>query len=98
MYKSIQQLNEVGIKIIEKISKSFLSDGTKTIGYLVIELDKPVQEFQRNIIQEILEMIDEMYVNDKKKTKTHYIEHRNDPNTILTTCGAVNYKRTYFEC
>jgi hypothetical protein len=43
-------------------------------------------------------MIDEMYVNDKKRKKTHYIEHRNDPNTILTTCGAVNYKRTYFEC
>jgi hypothetical protein len=98
MYKSILQLNEIGIKSIEKIIKSFLSDGTKTIGDLVTELDKPIQEFQRNIIKEILEMIDEIYVNDKKRKETHYIEHRNEPNTILTTCGEVNYQRTYFEC
>lgn len=98
MYKSILQFNENGIKSIEKITKSFLGDGKKTIGDLVMDLDKPIQELQRNIIQEILEMIDDIYVNDKKRKETHYIERRNDSNTILTTCGEVEYKRTYFEC
>jgi len=44
MYKSILQFNENGIKSIEKITKNFLSDGAKTLGDLVMELDKPIQE------------------------------------------------------
>jgi hypothetical protein len=98
MYKSILQFNENGIKSIEKITKSFISDGTKMIGDLVMELDRPIQELQRNIIQDILESIDEIYLKDKKRKETHYVERRSDPNTILTTCGEVNYTRTYFKC
>lgn len=97
MYKSILQFNGNGIKSIEKITKSFLEYGNKTIGGLVMELDKPIQELQRGIIKEILEMIDEIYVNDKKQKETYYIERRNDSNTILSTYGEVDYQRTYFK-
>ncbi len=64
MYKSILQFNEKGSKSIEKITKNFLSDGTKSIGDLVMELDKPLQELQRSIIKETLEAIDD--ISDKK--------------------------------
>ncbi len=62
-----------------------------------MELDKPLQELQRSIIKETLEAIDDIYVNDKKRQETYHIERRNEPNTILTTCGDVTYKRTYFK-
>ena len=56
MYKSILQFNEKGSISIEKI--------TKTIGDLVMELDKPLQELQRSIIKETLAAIDD--ISDKK--------------------------------
>ncbi len=31
-----------------------------------MEIEKPLQELQRNIIKEMLEAIDKIYVNDKK--------------------------------
>ncbi len=62
-----------------------------------MELDKPLQELQRSIIKETLEAIDDIYVNDKKRQETYHIERRNEPNTILTTCGDVAYERTYFK-
>jgi flagellar biosynthesis chaperone FliJ len=96
MYNSIQEFNKNGSKIIEKIIKDFLVDGDKSLGDLVMELEKPLQELQRNIIKETIEEIDKAYIEDKNREDKYHIVKRNKKNSILTTCGTVKYERTYF--
>jgi len=97
MYNSIQEFNKNGSKMIEKIIKNFLMDEDKSLGDLVMELEKPLQKLQRNIIKETIEEIDKAYIEDKSRKDKYYIERSNEKNSILTTCGEVYYKRTYFE-
>ncbi len=61
MHNSIQQFMNKGIQNIEKIIKSFTNDETMDIDELVLELNKPLQELQRNLIKETIEEIDEVY-------------------------------------
>ncbi|WP_066507747.1 ISLre2 family transposase [Abyssisolibacter fermentans] len=96
MYDSILHFNEFGVKILEKIIKTFIEDKTQTIGDLVNMLNKPLQELQCNIISEVLELIDEIYRNDISRKKNWSII-RKDSNSFMTTCGEVKYKRTYFK-
>ena len=63
MYKSIQHFNEFGVKKIEKVVESFITDESMDIGDLVISLDKPLRELQRAIIKETLEEIDKVYIS-----------------------------------
>lgn len=97
MYNSILHFNEFGVKKIEKVIKNFIGDGNKTIGDLVMELNKPMQELLCEIVKETIEEIDEAYRQDEERKKKYYIERKGDENTILTTCGEVNYQRTYFQ-
>ncbi|MFO7888594.1 MAG: ISLre2 family transposase [Eubacteriales bacterium] len=97
MYNSILKFNEIGREKIEKIIKNFVMDEDKSLGDLVMELEKPLQELQRDIIKEVIEEIDKAYRENKSKRKKYNIERRNEKNSVLTTCGSVKYERTYFE-
>jgi len=97
MYNSIQQFNEFGVKEIEKVIKNFMENKDRNLGDLVLGLEKPLQELQRQIIKEMIEEIDEVYRRDKDRKKKYNIERNGDKNTILTTCGLVSYQRTYFK-
>lgn len=97
MYNSILHFNKYGVKEIEKVIKNFMMDESKNIGDLVIELKKPLQELQREIIKETIENIDEIYRRDEDRKKNYFIERNKDENSILTTCGDVRYQRTYFK-
>lgn len=97
MYNSILHFAEHGVVKIEKIIKNFMEDSSKDIGDFVMTLDKPLQELQRAIIKETIEEIDDIYRRDQIRKKKYYIERSKDINTILTTCGEVTYKRTYFK-
>ena len=97
MYNSILHFNEFGIKKIEKVIKDFMDNNNRDLGDLVMELEKPMQELQREIIKETIEAVDEIYRNDQDRKKDYHIERREEKNTILTTCGEVIYQRTYFK-
>lgn len=97
MYNSILHFNEFGIKKIEKAIKDFMENKDRDLGDLVVELEKPMQELQREIIKETIEAVDEIYRNDQGRKKDYHIERREEKNTILTTCGEVIYQRTYFK-
>jgi hypothetical protein len=84
-------------KNIEEIIKNFMGDGTKNLGELVMELDKPIHELQRNIIEEVIEELDAAFRNDKIRKKNYYVVKKEEPNRVLTTCGEIYYKRTYFQ-
>ncbi|MFO7888596.1 MAG: hypothetical protein R6U59_09775 [Eubacteriales bacterium] len=71
MYNSILKFNEIGREKIEKIIKNFVMDEEKSLGDLVMELEKPLQELQRDIIKEVIEEIDKAYRENKSKRKKY---------------------------
>lgn len=97
MHNSIQQFMDQGIQNIEKIVKSFMSDEKMDIGELVLELNKPLQELQRDIIRETIEEIDEVYRTSSYRKDRYVIERSNEENSFTSTCGVITYKRTYFK-
>jgi len=97
MHNSIQQFMEFGIKRVEKIIEQFMNEEEMNIGEFVLELGKPLQELQREIIAETIESVDEVYRNSSYRTERYVIERTNDLNTFMSTCGEISYKRTYFK-
>lgn len=97
MNNSIQQFMENGVKNLEKIIKSFISDENMDIGELVLKLNKPLQELQRDIVKETIEEIDQVYRNSVYRKKKYVIERSKDTNTFMSTCGEITYNRTYFK-
>lgn len=97
MHNSIQQFMDKGIKNIEKVVKSFMSNEKMDIGELVLELNKPLQELQRDIIKETIEEIDEVYRTSGYRKDRYVIERSNDENSFTSTCGLITYNRTYFK-
>ena len=97
MQTSIQQFIEFGIKKVEKVIESFMNDEEMNMGEFVLELGKPLQELQRELIAETIEGIDEAYRNSSYRKERYVIERSNDYNTFMSTCGEISYKRTYFK-
>lgn len=97
MNNSIQQFMDKGIHNIENIIKKFMTNEGMDLGELVLELNKPLQELQRNIIKETIEEIDEIYRNSVYRKTRYVIERSNDTNSFMSTCGEIKYNRTYFK-
>ena len=97
MNNSIQQFMEKGVKNIELIIKNFINDGNIDIGEFILELNKPLQELQRNIVKETIEDVDKVYRKSPYRKKRYVIERSNDINSFISTCGKIVYKRTYFK-
>lgn len=96
MYNSILHFGENETKIMEKIMMDYISDESKNLGELVIDLEKSVHKLVRDMIQEMLEDLNEIYRKSQERKKNYYIEKKDEKNTILTSCGEVTYTRTYF--
>jgi hypothetical protein len=88
---------EQGIVNIEKIVKSFTSNEKMDIGELILELNKPLQELQRNLVKETIESIDEVYRDSSYRKNNYVIERSRDENSFTSTCGLITYRRTYFK-
>ena len=97
MHNSIQQFMEFGVKKLEKVIESFINDKEMNIGEFVLELGKPLQELQCEIIAETIESIDETYRNSIYRTDRYVIERSKVSNSFISTCGEIKYSRTYFE-
>lgn len=97
MYNSILHFAENETKIMEKIMRNYITDESKNLGELVMELEKSTHKLIRGMIREMLEDINEIYRQSQERKKDYYIEKKEDKNTILTSCGEVSYTRTYFE-
>lgn len=88
---------EFGVRKLEKVIESFMEDEQMNIGELVTRLGKPLQELQREIIAETIEMIDETYRDSTYRTDKYVIDRSGVPNSFTSTCGEIKYHRTYFE-
>lgn len=97
MHNSIQQFVELGVKKIEKVIENFITDKEMNIGELVLELGKPLQELQRELVAETIESVDEVYRNSTYRTGKYVIERTGDENSFISTCGEIKYRRTYFK-
>ncbi len=80
MCNSIQQFMDRGIQHIEKILKYFTDNEKMDIGELILELNKPLQELQRDLIKETIESIDEVYRSSSYKKNRYVIERSRDEN------------------
>lgn len=96
MYNSILHFAENETKIMEKIMRDYISDESKNLGELVMDLEKSVHKLVRDMIQEMLEDLNEIYRQSQERKKNYYVEKKDEKNTILTSCGEVSYTRTYF--
>ncbi len=95
MYNSIQQFNEFGLRKIEKVIETFVSE-KKDIADLVLGLQESLYELGRSIVSEVLEDMDEHIRNSAERKKRYEIV-RKDPSTLLTSFGTIAYSRTYFK-
>lgn len=96
MYNSIQHFNEFGVEKLEKVLINFIEEEEKDIGSLVESVGEQLKKLQQDIISETLETIDDLYRNDAERKKKWSIVRSNDPNSFMSTCGEINYKRTYY--
>jgi len=97
MNNSIQQFMEFGVRKLEKVIENFMNDEQMNIGEFVVELGKPLQELQREIIAETIESIDETYRTSAYRADKYVIDRSDVANTFMSTCGEVKYHRTYFK-
>lgn len=97
MYNSILHFAENETKIMEKIMRNYIFDESKNLGELVMDLEKSVHKLVRDMIQEMLEDLNEIYRKSEERKKNYYVEKKEEKNTILTSCGEVSYNRTYFK-
>ena len=56
MYNSIQHFNEFGLKKVEKVIETFMTE-KKDLADLIFGLQESLFELGRNIVAEVLEMI-----------------------------------------
>jgi len=95
MYNSIQHFNEFGLRKIEKVIETFVTE-KKDLADLVPDLQETLFELGRNIVAEVLEDMDD-YIRNSADRKKRYEIIRKDPSTLLTSFGLVAYSRTYFK-
>lgn len=95
MYNSIQHFNEFGLRKIEKVIETFVTE-KKDLADLVLDLQETLFELGRNIVAEVLEDMDD-YIRNSADRKKRYEIVRKDPSTLLTSFGLVAYSRTYFK-
>jgi hypothetical protein len=97
MYNSIQHFNQFGLKIIEKVIKTFIEQENHDIADLVIGLQKPLQELQCMLISETIEDLDEQLRESSERKEKWSIVRSDDCNKFMATCGEIKYQRTYFK-
>ena len=96
MLTSIQDFLENGTKTIEKIINDFGEQENANIADLIIELDKPIQELQRKIVEETIEDYDDLIRKSITRKEKWSIIRSGDKGSFMSTCGEIVYSKTYY--
>jgi hypothetical protein len=70
---------------------------TMDMGSLVTSVKEKTDELGRKIIRSVIEILDQSLVESENRKKDWNIQRRNQPKTIATLLGPIQYKRTYFK-
>ena len=91
---SIQIFTEKGIRRLYEIQNKFLENPTDFYG-LTKGLEEELTKLGLGIIRDVLELMDEK-LRESPERKAGYEIVKKDRRTIVTSLGAVSYRRTYF--
>lgn len=95
MIKSIQQFQEKGVTILEKVLVDYSADMTQ-IAEMVYGVRDSMLDLGRSIIAEELETYDEWLRNSARRKQEWQIVRR-DETSLLTCIGSVTYHKTLFK-
>ena len=70
---------------------------TMDMGSLVSSVKEKTDELGRKIIRSVIEILDQSLVESENRKKDWNIQRRNQPKTIATLLGPIQYERTYFK-
>ena len=95
MYKSIQYFNEICAKKFDEMENEFIKEPTDIASY-VLKLTEELHMLGVQMIKETLEDMNEM-LNKSSRRKINWVVDRHDNKTLITSLGAVNFKKTLFK-
>lgn len=95
MYKSIQYFNEKCAKKFENLEDEFIKDPADIASY-IMKLTEELHHLGIEMIKETLEDMDEM-LNESAGRKRKWVVDRHEKKTLITSLGAVNFRKTLFK-
>lgn len=95
MYKSIQYFNEKCAKRLENLEDEFIKESADIASY-ILKLTEELHHLGIQMIKETLEDMDEM-LNKSARRKTKWVVDRHEKKTLITSLGAVNFRKTLFK-
>lgn len=91
----IQEVQKIIIKAYESNLEKALT-GKISLSELTRNIESELHRAGTLIVQEALETLDLAVKESKQRKKHWHVERKDEENTIATTMGPVNYKRTYY--
>lgn len=95
MIKSIQYLQEIGIKKFQKTFEEFYSDPTRFAEF-VLNLQVNLNEWGRMMIKEGLEEIDLQIKNSRKRHYDGWLVDNTNSKELITSLGALKFMKTSY--
>ena len=95
MIKSIQQFEEFGVKILEKVLKTFAKEPQKQAEFIYGITDSVIQLGLDLIAETFESMDDEIRSSGYRKKK--WVISRRDQTSLITSLGTVFYHKTLFK-
>ena len=95
MIKSIQQFEEVGVKNLEKVLKTFAKEPQKQAEFIYGITDSVIQLGLDMIAETFESMDDEIRSSGYRKKK--WVISRRDETSLITSLGTVTYHKTLFK-
>ena len=92
-------IQQITVKLVEKVLKSLEKDGIKSIGVTTKKLGNIVNASILEIVGAAVEQMDGALVaaNKERRRDGLRVQERNIPRTIMTDMGEFRYKRTCFK-
>ncbi|WP_350344234.1 ISLre2 family transposase [Proteinivorax tanatarense] len=96
-------MNKIIQEVMKKITHEYtqsvekMLDNNADVSDLILEVKKTLDDVGVTLIKEALEITDDVIRDSKSRKESHYIQRRNDPKTLITFFGEVNYQRTYYK-
>jgi len=95
MIKSIQQFEEVGVKKLEKLLKTFVQEPQKHAEFIYGMTDHVIQ-LGLDLIAETFESMDDE-LRESGFRKRNWVISRRDKTSLITSLGTVTYHKTLFK-
>lgn len=70
---------------------------TLDLATLVTQVKEKTDELGRRIVQTIVEVLDQSLVESENRKQQWVIQRRQQPKTVATVLGSIEYQRTYFK-